>query len=151
MGSYRRGPEIISGLAIKQQNSFSCTWEFTNHELSVLPGTYEIAVKVVALNDAADFNLDECHFQNNTFFQNGTILQNYIPPFNFYAHKTTCCEMCTRHENCTHFVAFRKESLPIRCILYSSVTGGLHNIPEHNNQVSTVAGVSRSKQQGSTV
>jgi len=139
------GPEIISGIAIPKQNS-SCTWEFSNNEPLALPGTYEVSVKVLALNDGADRIKEECRFQENTLFRSGTILLNYTPPGVFYSTQHNCCEMCTRHENCTHFVAFLNKTDSVKCVLYSSVTSEAYNITIGNNKVLTIAGISKSKQ-----
>lgn len=139
------GPEIISGIAIPKHNS-SCTWEFNNNEPLTLPGTYEVSVKVLALNDGADRIQEDCHFQKNTLFHSGTILQNYTPPGVFYHTEHNCCEMCTRHENCTHFVAFLNPSDSVRCRLYSSVTSGAYSVTSDNDNVLTYAGISKSKQ-----
>jgi len=140
------GPEIISGIAT-QSIQGDCTWIYSHHQPLTLSGRYEVVAKVLTLNDGVDANMDECNLQNHAIYK-GNIVQNYTPPGTFYAPESTCCEICSRHEECLYFALEMPTGMPTRCILYSSVTRvDFVNETKDSSSPVYIAGTSRSKVQ----
>lgn len=110
--------EVAAGFATKYNSSTSgCVWRFRHEPLP--PGSYEIAVKVLALNDdGRDVRSDLCYIQEKRSVMEGAQeIEHYTAPGDFYGESEACCEICTKHPNCTHFAATKTKP---QCVLYSN-------------------------------
>lgn len=110
--------QVVAGFATRYNSStLGCAWQFRHEPLP--PGSYEIAVKVLALNDdGRDVRSDLCYIQEKRSVMEGAQeIERYEAPGLFYGESEACCEICTKHPNCTHFVATNTKP---QCVLYSN-------------------------------
>ena len=111
--------QVVAGFATKYKRSDAsgCTWQF--HHEPLPPGSYEIAVKVLALNDdGRDVRTDLCYIQEKlTVVEGAQEIERFTAPGDFYGEREACCEICTLHPNCTHFAATNTKP---QCVLYSN-------------------------------
>jgi len=93
-----RGQEIQAGIAT-QDPTGKCEWVYRFPHMA-RSGKYSVDVKLISVNGEQDFEEKDCDIRQGQMVHRQHIPYRQVESLKFYAPDRSCCEICTRDEEC---------------------------------------------------